>query len=82
MAEGDKAIRGEAEDIISIIFPAEDEKRWIEASKASYLRIFGLDKEEDVFNVTNYKAEVPGGFECEVIGGKGVKFTQDLAHSS
>lgn len=75
MAEGDDAVRGQPEDIISIIFAAQDIIRWIEVSKASYLRIFGPDKETDVFNVTNYKAEVPAGCECEVIGGKGVRFT-------
>jgi len=73
--QGDKALRGEPEDIISIIFAAEDGTRWIEVSKASYLRIFGPEKEEDYFNVRQFKAEVPAGSECEVIGGKGVRFT-------
>jgi len=75
MTEGDDAVRGVPEDIISIIFAAKDITRWIEVSKASYLRIFGPNKEKDVYNVTNYQAEVPAGCECEVIGGKGVRFT-------
>jgi hypothetical protein len=70
--EGDKALKGEPEDIISIIFPPYNKKRQIEVAKAAYLRI----EDEDFYNVTNFSAEVPAGSEVEVIRGKGVKFIE------
>lgn len=70
--QGDKALKGELEDIVSIIFPPDDNKRCIEVAKAAYLRI----EDENFFNITNFSAEVPAGSEVEVIRGKKVRFIE------
>lgn len=73
-SQGDKAIRGEEEDIPSIIFPAQDDDRRLYVGQAAYLRIFGDGQQEDHYNVKNVTVDVPKGLECEVIGGKRIKF--------
>jgi len=72
MAEGDKALKGEPEDIISIIFPPNNKNRQIKLAKAEYLRI----EDEDFFNVTNFSTDVPAGSEVELISSKAVRFTE------
>jgi hypothetical protein len=71
-AQGDEALKGEPEDIISIIFPPDDKSKWIKVARAAYLRI----EDDDFFNTTNFSTEVPAGSEVEVIHGKGVKFIE------
>lgn len=74
--EGDKATRGEFEDIQSTIFPADDvNDRELCLDNAGYVRIFkGSDEYNNYFSPTNLKAKVPKGYQVEIIYGKQVKF--------
>lgn len=44
-------------------------------SKVEYLRIFGPEKNEEVFDGENFDGYVPPKHGVQMVGGKGVKFT-------